>query len=710
MNGQQPTPAVLKSPTADNAAPAGHPPNVPDHELLRRIGSGSYGEVWLARNVLGRLRAVKIIYRSRFQDPRPFEREFEGIQRFEPISRSHPSQLAILHVGKDAAAGCFYYVMELADSVISNQCSVIGKPSSEVTEASGIVPPPKPAPLTTDRLTTDQLITDYSPHTLRHDIEQHGRLAIPDCVQIGLSLATALAHLHQHGLVHRDIKPSNVIFVNGVPKLGDIGLVTEAGDTQSIVGTEGYIPPEGPGTPQADLYSLGKVLYEISTGLDRRRFAELPEDLRTWPDRGAVAEFNQIVLKACAKDPTRRYRSAEELHADLALLERGQSLKQRRMREQQLTIAKRILVAGAILMLLTAGVVMFSRKLGRTDASIHSEGSLRQQAENPEVTMLCKLGRFHYYKITEEGFAKGMECFNRALEIDPRCVSAYAGIADLCAVSQPSQFLPPKAAEEKMRWARDKLMAIDSRLAEGHAIQGYIHLAYDWKPGEAKKELKLALEFDQELLVAHIWRAKLLAYTRNFDEAEQEYKKAQQLDPTRYGLNVNVGVAPFFARRYDRAIQYFEKAIEVLPNQDWAMQMMGRAYEEKGDYPAAIAAFQKADLAPGDKPEFLKPDVVAQTYAELRGAYDKAGQDGYWQKKLEFAQSKDGRWIAWVEALDRAQLYAHLGYSDEAFHWLDRAFQEKSELLLWLNVDPGWDKIRSDPRFVALLKKMGLAE
>jgi serine/threonine protein kinase len=123
VNGQQPTPAVLKSPTADNAAPAGHPSNVPDHELLRRIGSGSYGEVWLARNVLGRLRAVKIIYRSRFQDPRPFEREFEGIQRFEPISRSHPSQLAILHVGKDAAAGCFYYVMELADSVISNQCS-----------------------------------------------------------------------------------------------------------------------------------------------------------------------------------------------------------------------------------------------------------------------------------------------------------------------------------------------------------------------------------------------------------------------------------------------------------------------------------------------------------------------------------------------------------------------------------------------------------
>ena len=100
---------------------------IPDYQLIRKIGVGSYGEVWLARNVLGGHRAVKIVYRSTFEDDRPFEREFEGIRRFEPISRSHPSQLNILHVGR--GEGYFYYVMELADPVISNPCSVSRLPS-----------------------------------------------------------------------------------------------------------------------------------------------------------------------------------------------------------------------------------------------------------------------------------------------------------------------------------------------------------------------------------------------------------------------------------------------------------------------------------------------------------------------------------------------------------------------------------------------------
>src|ERR1041385_2812315 len=110
------------TPPVENVSDRTHPvqpapPPVPDYELIRQIGGGAYGEVWLGRSTAtGILRAVKIVYRRTFDDERPYEREFEGIQRFERLSREHPGQLALFHVGRNAAAGCFYYVMELADA------------------------------------------------------------------------------------------------------------------------------------------------------------------------------------------------------------------------------------------------------------------------------------------------------------------------------------------------------------------------------------------------------------------------------------------------------------------------------------------------------------------------------------------------------------------------------------------------------------------
>src|SRR5437870_3530788 len=258
------------------------PPSVPDHKLLRCIGRGSYGEVWLVRNVLGDFRAVKVVYRKNFEHDRPYEREFEGIQKFEPISRLHDSQVDILHVGRNDAAGYFYYVMELADDaaepVSSNRCSVVSN-QSDVGEA---------ASRNTEH---SQLNTSsYVPHTLKLDLYQRGRLPVEECIRIGLALTTALENLHGHGLVHRDIKPSNIIFGGGVPKLADIGLVASMDQTMSFVGTSGFLPPEGPGTPQADIYSLGKVLYEMSMGRDRQEFPKLPADLIEGTTRASRVE------------------------------------------------------------------------------------------------------------------------------------------------------------------------------------------------------------------------------------------------------------------------------------------------------------------------------------------------------------------------------------------------------------------------------------
>ncbi|MCW5551753.1 MAG: protein kinase [Verrucomicrobiae bacterium] len=323
------------------------PPRVPDHELLRRIGKGAYGEVWLARCALGTYRAVKIVHRASFDHDRPFEREFEGIRKFEPISRQHDSQVDILHVGRNG--DCFYYVMELAD----------------------------------DQATGGQINPDnYAPRTLKSDLQFHGRLPFEECVRIGIALTTALEHLHENGLVHRDVKPSNIIFVNGVPKLADIGLVTGVDATRSFVGTEGFAAPEGAGTPQADLFSLGKVLYETATGKDRQEFPELPTLLRELPDREGLMELNAVIAHACRHDPKDRYASAAAMRADLELLQSGKSLARLHRTEKRLRFVQRAgAVVTAIAAMIAAGWLWQARQTNKVATLAAENLALAEQAE-----------------------------------------------------------------------------------------------------------------------------------------------------------------------------------------------------------------------------------------------------------------------------------------------------------------------------------------
>jgi formylglycine-generating enzyme required for sulfatase activity len=293
-----------------------------DYDLLRLIGRGAYGEVWLARDRTGAYRAVKVVFRASFDHDRPYEREFDGIRKFEPVSRSYANQVQILHVGRHDDRGCFYYIMELADD-----------------QQRGQQIDPK----------------TYTPKTLRSELREHGRLPARECLRIGAALAGALENLHGHGLIHRDIKPGNIIFAHGVPKLADIGLVTDRDVSVSYVGTEGYIPPEGPGSAQADLFGLGKVLYEMATGRDRMDFPELPTDLEELPDREVLLELNVIIGKACARDPRRRYRSAQKMFEALARLQRGKHVRRDQLWLRRLAIAGPCLGLAAVLGLVVLG-------------------------------------------------------------------------------------------------------------------------------------------------------------------------------------------------------------------------------------------------------------------------------------------------------------------------------------------------------------------
>ena len=302
------------------------------------IGRGAYGEIWLARSVTGAWRAVKLVYRTTFENERAFQREFQGMSSFEPISRAHDGFVDILHVGR--TGDYLYYIMELADDHLAGR---------------------------------NVNIVDYEPRTLKSDLGQRKRFSASESIRLGLSLTEALAALHDCGLTHRDIKPSNIIFVDGVPKLADIGLVAATGQN-SFVGTEGYVPPEGPGTPQADVYSLGKLLYEVSTGKDRLDFPEIDSELSERPDRERLLELNEVLVKACANDSRKRYPSAAAMGADLAALDRGQSLPSPNPRRKFAIVALIILLLG-----LSGGFLFWRQSPGRTAGDLHRQAIIQTE-------------------------------------------------------------------------------------------------------------------------------------------------------------------------------------------------------------------------------------------------------------------------------------------------------------------------------------------
>jgi serine/threonine protein kinase len=267
------------------------PPPIPNHQLLSQIGHGAYGEVWLARDEIGVFHAVKLVFKGTFADRAPFEREYRGILQYTPISRTHHGLVPILNVGREPGADFFFYVMELADCV---HCGRQIDPQQ------------------------------YLARTLAYELDTRFRLPARECLQLALDLSEALRYLHSRQLIHRDIKPANIIFVNGLAKLADVGLVTHVAEAKrdpKHLGTEGFTPPEGPGTPWADVYSLGKVLCEASMGRTAvPEVVPMPVDEK---EQDELLQINEIFAKACHEELGQRYQSVDELQRDLMRLNDG---------------------------------------------------------------------------------------------------------------------------------------------------------------------------------------------------------------------------------------------------------------------------------------------------------------------------------------------------------------------------------------------------
>jgi hypothetical protein len=312
-------------------------PNIPYHTLHRRIGRGTYGEVWLATDAMDEWCAVKVVsHRQDTSRDHGYHREFNAIKRYKKISHSHGSLIPILTVGRETGDHFFYYSMELADDVRTN----------EPLDTSGAAP---------DQIAP--LIEGYQPRTLRAVLEKQRRLPPSLCLEYGIALATALEQLHTQGLIHRDIKPDNIIFVHGRPKLADVGLVADVEATYSLAGTTAYLSPEPERREPADIFALGKVLYEMATGREAEEFPAPAKDLGVLSEqeRTNINELNSVFLKACDPDPQRRQGSARQLREELELLNQGGSvLRQRKL--EQTTKCLWLALKGAAVVLLVAGL------------------------------------------------------------------------------------------------------------------------------------------------------------------------------------------------------------------------------------------------------------------------------------------------------------------------------------------------------------------
>jgi serine/threonine protein kinase len=663
---------------------------------------GSYGEVWLARSALGSLRAVKVVYRKSFDHDRPYEREFEGLKQFEPLSHARESQVDIFHVGRNDAAGFFYYIMELADAV-ENPKSESRNPkearnpneqtdtAKEKLRASGFG-----LPSSFDIRHSDF----YTPRTLKHDLRTRGALPVAECVQIALSLTRALEHLHAHGLVHRDIKPSNIIFVNGVPKLADIGLVTSVDATRSFVGTDGYIPPEGPGTPQGDLYSLGKVLYECVTGKNRLEFPELPADWRSRPDFDRLLEFNEILTKACDGDPTQRYQTAEQIAAELWLLKDGQSVKAKRGRDQRWNFARKVLQAGARLReVASAASVLVKADSAKPDI----------QSAIPEVNNLVEKGHICALGATQERLLQAGKYFVAAAELEPEFLPAAVGLFRVRLLELTALPLPPANTVANIQQAATTLIEAAPQLAEGRIATSLLKFL-EGRLRDALADAQAAARTHscckQTRAMVHALNGFYLLNSGRPEAALRHFKNSEREVPTCAILQVYLGHPCFVRHQFDLALIQYQNSIELEPRQCLGHSWKAKVFEERGEIMEAIQESEQADLRALENQashdttaSSLNIEAIKITHSELREAFQRGGAAGYWRRRLEKAVSApkpDAHYIATV--------FARLGQTSDAYRWLRKALEQGD--LHGLCFDLCWD--RRDRCFREIAQRVGL--
>jgi TolB-like protein/Tfp pilus assembly protein PilF len=324
---------------------------------------------------------------------------------------------------------------------------------------------------------------------------------------------------------------------------------------------------------------------------------------------------------------------------------------------------------------------------------------------DPEAYEAYLLGRVHTYQAAPRRiWSKAKEYFEKAIEKDPSYAPAYASLAELYVrTGLGTVSRDPRGiywdGRRQARQLAEKALELDDRLAEAHTALARV-AEVEWEWAKAQREYRRAIELNPSYPMARIWYAMHLYGMERFEEASAEAKRAQQLDPVSSYVNTWAGAAHFFAGRVDEAMVSLRRALELDPSNWEASLVLARNYVTQGMYQQAIAELEKARISNAREPEVL---------AALAHAYARAGERAEAMKivsELKQGTAEGGN----VPPFQIAWAYAGLGDNDQAFAWLERAYEERRIRMQWLNVDPLLARLRSDPRFTDLVRRMGLPQ
>ena len=324
-----------------------------------------------------------------------------------------------------------------------------------------------------------------------------------------------------------------------------------------------------------------------------------------------------------------------------------------------------------------------------------SQRFTKRPTENPDAYEAYVKGRFFWNKRTESGLKKGLDYFRQAIKLDPGFAEAYVGVADSYATLGLYSVLPPKVAFTAAKEAGKRALQMDDNLAEAHATLGFIYFYYDWNAAASESEFQRALAGNPHYAMAHSWYGESLAAKGRYSEGMIEAQRAIQDDPLSLIVSSNAGWTFTLAGQHEQSVETLKKAIDMDPTFPRVHFRLGEAYEGKHLYEMAIPEFEQAVRLSGGDPYYE---------GSLGHAYGRSGNLSEAQRVLRHLQEHVPQ--RYVPPYAIALVYAGLEDKDQAFPWLQKAYEDRSTSMVFIGSDPELADLHSDPRFAQLSRRV----